>query len=565
MEFQLPAVFRRFGEKIPLAADKGFEGSYQFLPDGVEGRVGYLGKELLEIVEQQLILFRQHRQRRIVAHRPHGLVAAGGHGRGQHPQFLVGIAKGPLPAGQFGPVGPGRRRGRRQVGQGNLVFPQPLAVGLAAGQVLFQLGIADNAPFLEADQKHPARLEAAALLDLRRGNIQYAGFRGHHQLVILGDGVAEGAQAVAIQHSADVAVGGGHNHRRPVPRLHQAGMVFVKIPLFRGHGRVLFPRLGNHHQHGVVEAAAGHSQQFQGVVKAGGVAGPRGHHRGNFFNIRPEQRRFELGFPGVHPVDIAAQGVDFPVVGQKAVGMGQFPVAQSVGAEPGMHQGKGADQGRVLQILIKAGDLMGHQQPLINQGAVGKAANIEVIGILDAQAALLDFPLNDLAEDVKFPFQGFRVLPRGAADKDLLNVGLDGAGIPAQLVRVHRHGAPAQEFQPLGGDAAVNQGAALGLGRGGRRQENHPHAVAARFGQGNAQGGRFLLKELMRQLNQDAGPVAGFRVAAASPPMAQVDQGFQALGDDLVGLAAPDVGHHAHPAAVVFQLGGVKAILGQFP
>ena len=116
MEFQLAAVFRRFGEKIPLAADKGFEGSYQFLPDGVEGRIGHLREQLLEIVEQQLILFRQHRQRGVVAHRPYGLVAAGGHGRGQHPQFLVGIAKGPLPAGQFGPAGPGRRRGRRQVG-----------------------------------------------------------------------------------------------------------------------------------------------------------------------------------------------------------------------------------------------------------------------------------------------------------------------------------------------------------------------------------------------------------------------------------------------------------------
>ena len=306
MEFQLAAVFRRFGEKIPLPADKGFEGSYQFLPNGVERRIGYLGKQLLEIVEQQLILFRQHRQRRIVAHRPYRLIAAGRHGRGQHPQFLVGIAKGPLPPGQFRPVGPGRRRGRRQGGQSHLVVPQPLAVGLAAGQVLFQFRIADNAPLLQADQKHPPRLKPAALLDLRRRNIQYPRFRGHHQLVILGNGVAEGAQAVAIQHGADVAVRGGHHHRRPVPRLHQAGMIFVKIPLFRRHIRMLFPRLGNHHQHRMVQAAAGHGQQFQGIVKAGRVAGPRRHHRGNLGNVRPEPGRGELRFPGVHPVDIAA-------------------------------------------------------------------------------------------------------------------------------------------------------------------------------------------------------------------------------------------------------------------
>ena len=342
-------------------------------------------------------------------------------------------------------------------------------------------------------------------------------------------------------------------------------MVFVKIPLFRRHIRMLFPSLGNHHQHRMVEAAAGHGQQFQGVVKAGRVAGPRRHHRGNLGNVRPEPGRGELRFPGVHPVDIAAQGVDFPVMRQKAVGMGQFPVAQGVGAEPGMHQGKGADQGGVLQILIKAGYLMRHQQPLINQGAVGKAANIKVIGIRRAEAEFRQAPLNNLAEDVEFAFQLFRVDPRRPADKNLLNVGLDGPGFPAQFSRVHRHGAPAQQFQPLGGDAAVNQGAALGLGVRGRRQKNHPHAVAARFGQGKAQSGTFLLKEPMRHLQQDAGPVPRLRVAAASPPMAQVDQNLQALGDDLVGLAAPDVGDHAHPATVVFQPGGVKPIPGQFP
>ena len=283
-----------------------------------------------------------------------------------------------------------------------------------------------------------------------------------------------------------MAVRGGDNHRRAVPRLHQAGVVFVKVLFLLGHRFVLFPGFGNHHQHRVVEAAAGHRQQFEGVVKAGGVAGPRGHHRGDFFDVVAKKRGLELSFPGVHPVDIAAQGVDFPVVRQEAVRVGQFPVAEGVGAEAGMHQGKGADQCRVVQVLVKAGDLVSHQQPLINQGAVGKAANVEVIGVRFGKADFLYGVFDDLAKGVEPAFQLFRFLAGAAADKNLLNVRLDGAGVPAQLIRVDRHGAPAEELQPGGGDGTVDKVAALGLGGRGRRQENHTHAVAARFRQVDA-------------------------------------------------------------------------------
>ena len=77
--------------------------------------------------------------------------------------------------------------------------------------------------------------------------------------------------------------------------------------------------------------------------------------------------------------------------------------------------------------------------------------------------------------------------------------------------------------------------------------------------------GTFLLKELVGHLEQDAGAVAGFRVATAGAAMSQVHQNLQGLGDDLVGLAAIDVGDDAHAAAVVFQMGGIEAVAGQFP
>ncbi len=41
----------------------------ELLADGVDGRVGDLGEELVEVVEEVARLLGEHRQRRVVAHR----------------------------------------------------------------------------------------------------------------------------------------------------------------------------------------------------------------------------------------------------------------------------------------------------------------------------------------------------------------------------------------------------------------------------------------------------------------------------------------------------------------
>ena len=61
----------------------------------------------------------------------------------------------------------------------------------------------------------------------------------------------------------------------------------------------------------------------------------------------------------------------------------------------------------------------------------------------------------------------------------------------------------------------------------------------------------FAREELVRNLNQDARAIAGFRIAAAGAAMRQVDQDLQPLRDDLVRLLALDVDHEANTAGVV--------------
>ena len=249
-----------------------------------------------------------------------------------------------------------------------------MAVGPAAGQGVLEFLVADDAALVKAHQEHPSRLQAALLADAFGRQRQHAGLRCHHQLVVVGYGVAKGAQAVAVQHGAHVLAVGGQHHRRAVPGFHHAGMVFVEIFLGPGHRFVLVPRFGDHHQHGVGQFAAGHYQQFQGVVEAGGVAGRGVADGGQLVDVVPVQGRAELPLAGVHPVDVAAQGVDFPVVRQVAVGMRQFPVPQGIGAEAGMHQRKGGYHRGVVQVQVERSQLVGYQQSFIDEGVGAEAA-----------------------------------------------------------------------------------------------------------------------------------------------------------------------------------------------
>ena len=67
-------------------------------------------------------------------------------------------------------------------------------------------------------------------------------------------------------------------------------------------------------------------------------------------------------------------------------------------------------------------------------------------------------------------------------------------------------------------------------------------------------------EELVRNLDQDAGAVAGLRIAAARSAVRQVDQNLNSLDDDIVRLLAADVGDKPDTAGVAFVGGVVKTL-----
>ena len=250
VDLQHPAVFRLFLQEVAVRADVHRGVGDDFLPQGVDGRVGDLGEELLEIVKEGLMLFRQHRQGDIRAHGGDLLGAGAGHGQNGIVDVLIGVAEGlvellPLSLGIHGHL----FVGHRQLLQPHQVLIQPLAVGLPGRKGGLALLVGDDRFAHRVHQKHLARLEPGLAEDVFRRNVQHAHLGGEHQAAVFCNVVPGGPQAVSVQHRThDVAVG-EEDGGRAVPGLHHGGVVMVQIPLLPGHAGIVAPGLGNGNHH----------------------------------------------------------------------------------------------------------------------------------------------------------------------------------------------------------------------------------------------------------------------------------------------------------------------------
>ena len=92
------------------------------------------------------------------------------------------------------------------------------------------------------------------------------------------------------------------------------------------------------------------------------------------------------------------------------------------------------------------------------------------------------------------------------------------------------------------------------------RQKNEPDPVLPHLRQGNPKGGALFNEKFMRDLNQQAGAVPGQRIAAASPPVAEVFDDLNALFNNGVRLLALHIDHEAHAAGVFFVLRVIKTL-----
>ena len=155
-------------------------------------------------------------------------------------------------------------------------------------------------------------------------------------------------------------------------------------------------------------------------------------------------------------------------------------------------------------------------------------------------------------------------MPLPRADEDLLDVGLRVARHAADGRAVDGRIAPAEDGEAfLARRSARRCLRTAGAACGSTGQEHHADAVLAGRRQGEAQRGALAREELVRNLDQDAGAVAGFRIAAAGAAVRQVDQDLYALDDDVVRFLTLDVGDEADAAGIVLMAGIVKTLRGR--
>ena len=545
-------------EDVALAPHEGDEAHHQLLADGVDRRVGDLGEELVEVVEQAPRLLGEHGQGGVVAHGADGLLAVLDHRRHEDPQVLEGVAEDLL-AGQD-PPGRGLEdlARRLELGEGDLALVEPLLIGLLRADPGLDLLVGDDAPLLERGDEHLPGLETALLDDLLRGHGEDAGLGGHDQDVVVGQAVARRAQPVAVEGGPDEGPVGEGDRGGAVPGLDDRAVVLVEGLAVRGDLRVLLPGLRDEHHHDVGQAAAPHHQELHHVVEDARVGAALLGDRPHLVDlVLGEQGRRDDGLPGPHPVHVAAQGVDLAVVGQGAEGVGEGPRGQGVRGEPAVDEGQGRLEGVVGEVREVGGHLLRGEHPLVDDGPRGERADVEVLGARDRFAHHAD-PVLAGHEQASLELV-LGAAGHGPADDHLLDHRLAGDGGGSQGRVVGGHLAPAQQVEPqlVQGPPEDVLGAHVGLRVPG--EEALADGVVAGLRQRDPEPRALPEEERVGHLGQDAGAVSGLLLRPPGAAVVEVDEDLDALLDDLVGPDVVEIGDEADAAGVVLEAGIVES------
>ena len=136
--------------------------------DAVDGRVGDLREQLLEVVVQHARLLRERGQRRVVAHGADAFVAVARHRRHENALVFEGVAERHLALGERHGFRQRHFRRRRQILEMHQVLLQPVGVRPLVDDLRLDLLVFDDAAELRVHEEHAARLQAALAQDAAR-------------------------------------------------------------------------------------------------------------------------------------------------------------------------------------------------------------------------------------------------------------------------------------------------------------------------------------------------------------------------------------------------------------
>ena len=225
-----------------------------------------------------------------------------------------------------------------------------------------------------------------------------------------------------------------------------------------------------------------------------------------------------------------------------------------------MNERHGRFDGGVVEVDEEAAHLRGDQHTLVHDGARAHGAHIED---LVAQGKLsVGLLLDGAAAHIQTALEGVarRRVVR-TAQEGLQDSGHAGAGRLAQVVRVDRHLAPKEQRHAGLGAALLKHAAGILYALVVLREEQHGHAIVALCRQNLAALLSLFAKKMMRNLEQDAGAVAGVLLESRTAAVLQVDQNGQRVVQNLVMALAVDIGKRANATCILIEFGAIKALL----
>ena len=176
-------------QQVRLRAHRTADRGDDLFTNRVERRVGDLGEELLEVVEQQARPLAEHGDRGVGAHRADRLATLLGHRGDDDLQLFVRVAEHLL-AAQHALMAEHHVLALGQLAELDHAFFEPLRVRLGLGQRPLDLVVFDDLALRRVDQEHAPRLQTALANDLRRVDVEHTDFAGHDHQIVVGHPVA---------------------------------------------------------------------------------------------------------------------------------------------------------------------------------------------------------------------------------------------------------------------------------------------------------------------------------------------------------------------------------------
>lgn len=357
------------------------------LAQGIDGRIRYLGEQLVEVVKERAGLGGEAGEGRVDAHGGERDSARDRHGA-HHLVDVVpmvtqfGGVHGHQPARPLArPVdGPLVVRGGDVVERERLLG-DPVAERLELRHASAQLVVIRHARLRKVDFDHLTRTEQARGEHVCRIDLDGADLRGEQEAIVSGHVVACGAQAVAVEGGAEGPSVGECDGGGAVPGLHEHGLIcIVGAPLGRER-LVVIPGLGYEHGYRAGEGPAVHDQEFKDVVEDGRVGALSIDDGQHAVEIMLEHGGVQVGFARANPVDVALQGVDLTIVDDEAIGVGAFPAGRGVGRVTGVDERDGGFDGGVVEVGVEAPHLGGDEHALVHDGPCAHGADVEDLPI----------------------------------------------------------------------------------------------------------------------------------------------------------------------------------------